>query len=127
MKLSRIANPLFQQTLNRLASQPLPLKVAFKLKGITAKVKEEFTKFEELRKQSLTTHGKKGEDGKLLLQEKSDNVQFDDEGLKAFMKDMDELGDTEVEVATLKLSELGDKVELSADELLSADDILVEG
>lgn len=125
MKLARITNPLFQQALNKLAMQPLPLRVAFRLKGITAKVKEEFLKFEEARRAGLQKFGKKGEDGQLLLE--NDNVQFDQEGLEGFVKELGDLQAVEVEVGQIKLSELGDNVEMSVEELMHLEDLIVDG
>jgi len=125
MKLARVTNPFFQSALSKLISQPLPLKVAFKLKGISAKVKEEFGKYEECRQAALQKYGNKGEDGKLDL--KDNNAQFTPENLEAFAKELNELGLTDVEVPSLKMSELGDKVELSADELTLLEDLVVDG
>lgn len=125
MKLARIANPMFQMALNKLISQPLPLRAAFKLKGIAAKVRDEFAKFEEARKSGLEKYGTKDEEGNLLL--KDDNAQLTPENMEAFGKELSELADTDVEIPTIRVSELGDKVEFSADELSLLDEIVIDG
>lgn len=124
MKLARLANPLFHQALNKLVAQPLPLRAAFKLKGITSRVNEEFRKYEELRHTALEKYGTKGEDGKLVLVD--NNAQFTPENLDLFAKDLNDLGGTDVEVGFIKLDELGDKAELSADDCMVLDGLVVE-
>lgn len=125
MKLASLTNPFFQSALSKLIAQPLPLRAAFKLKGTATKVKEEFAKFEECRTAALNKYGTKDEAGKLVL--KNDNVEFTAENLALFSKEFNELGTTELEVPSIKLSELGEKLELSADELLILGDIVVDG
>lgn len=125
MKLVRLTDSRFHVALAKLAAQPMPLRAAFKLKGINAKVKDEAQKFEEVRQSALERYGKKGEDGKLALNE-DQTVQFEPGQLQAFAKELSELGDTEVEVGTLSLAELGEKVILSTDDVMSLEGILVE-
>lgn len=125
MKLARLTNPLFQAALTKLIAQPIPLRAAFKLKGIAAKVREEFAKFEECRKAALDKYGSKDEEGKLLLIN-GENVQFTAENLQLFAKEFEELSETELEIPSLKISELGEKVELSAEEVAVLVDVLAD-
>ena len=125
MKLARLTDARFHAALAKLSAQPVPLRAAFKLKGITAKIQEEAKKFEECRQSALEKYGKKGEDGKLAL--KSDNsVQFDEEQLKLFVTELNDLGQTDLAVGTISLADLGEKIELTADEVAVLADILVE-
>lgn len=125
MKLARVSNQMFQIALQKLISQPLPLRAAFKLRGVAAKVKEEYAKFEEVRRAALEKYGTKDEEGKLVLE--NNNVKLSPENLEAFAKELSDLGLTDIEVSSLKLSELGDKAELSADEVELLSDIVVDG
>lgn len=125
MKLSTLINPEFQETVAKLAKAELPLASAFKLKGITKRIDEEFNKYEEIRKKALTQYGEKDENDKLITQENG-SVKFSEEGMKAFVVDINELLKTEVEMPKLKISELGNKVTLSANEVLTIEDIIEE-
>lgn len=125
MKLARLTDARFHAALAKLSAQPVPLRVAFKLKGITAKVQEELKKFEECRQTALDKYGKKDADGKLVV--KPDNsVDFEPEQLQAFAAELNDLGQTDLDVATVKLDELGAKAELSADEISLLSDIVLE-
>jgi translation initiation factor 2 alpha subunit (eIF-2alpha) len=124
MKLVKLTNDDFQKSLMKLSEQPLPAKTAFKLKGITKKVKEELTKYEELRNEALKRFGKKREDGSLDLADNG-NVQFDTEQMHEFVQYIQEIVNEDVELATLSINDLGD-ISLTAEELLHLDDLIVE-
>ena len=126
MKLARIVHPAFQQAFSKLNSKSLPLRAAFKLKNIASKVKEEHAKYEELRRAGLERFGTKDDNGKLLL-DSNDNVQLSKENFEAFVKELNDLNSAEIVVDTIKLSELGDNVELSSEELSLLDDVIVDG
>ncbi len=125
MKLARLTDVRFHNALRRLAAAPVPLRVAFKLKGIQARVDEELKKFEECRLLALDKYGKKGEDGKVLTKVDG-TVEFEPDQLKLFAAEFNDLGHAEVDVGFVKVEELGDRVELSADELSLLDSVLVE-
>lgn len=125
MKLGRIVDERFHTALAKLSTEPLPLKTAFKIKGISKSVRDEYAKYEECRQAALKNHGLKKEDGELDLDEKN-NVKFDQDGMMAFAKDMSDLTSLDLDIPTVKLSELGDKLALTALELELLDGILVE-
>lgn len=125
MKLARLTDVRFQTALQKLSVQPVPLRVAFKLKGISTKVQEEIKKFEEVRVAALEKLGNKGEDGKVLTKPDG-SVELSNENLQAFAKELNELSQTDLEMPTLKLDELGDKVQLTADDLMLLDGLVVE-
>lgn len=125
MKLARLVDPKFHSALDKLATQSLPLKVAFRLKGITKTVREEFTKYEELRMDAIKKYGKKSEDGNLVL-DASGNAQFEPEALQEFAKEVGSLANEEVELQTIKLSELGDKITMTLEEIEWLDGLVVE-
>jgi hypothetical protein len=125
MKLARLTDSRLHAALRKLSSQPLPLRVAFKLKGITGKVDAELKKFEEVRMAALERFGKKGEDGK-LLNKPDGSVEFEPEQLKAFAAELNEVGQEDIELGGVKLDELGDKVELTVDDITLLDGVIVE-
>lgn len=122
--LARIIDDRFHVALNKLTSAQLPLKTAFKLKGISKSIKEEYAKYDELRQVALLKHGLKNENGELCLDDKG-NVKFSGEGLSSFAKDIQELSGVAIEVPTVKLSELGD-INITATDLELLDGIIVE-
>lgn len=125
MKLAKIVDEKFYIALEKLSVDALPLRTAFRLKGIMNIAKEESRKYEEVRKQALMKYGKKKEDGELVLDEKS-CVQFDPEGLQAFATELNELGGLEIEVPKIKLSELGDNIIVTVEDLEALDGVISE-
>ena len=125
MKLVRLTDARLHAALQRLGSASVPLRVAFKVKGIQSRVDEELKKFEQCRQEALAKFGKKDAEGKLLT--KADGaVEFEPEQMQLFVAELNELGETEVSIPSLNISELGDKVDFSANDLFILDGIIVE-
>lgn len=125
MKLARLTDARFHTALRKLSARPLPLRVAFKLKGITAQVDTELKKFEECRQVALEKYGKRDEEGKVVTREDG-TVEFEPDQLKAFAAELNDLGQEEVSLGAVKLEELGDKLELSVEDLTLLDGVIVE-
>lgn len=125
MKLARLIDPKFQAALRKLNAQELPLRTAFKLKGITKKVQEELDKYEEVRQSALQKYGDKDEQGNLRIQEDG-AVALSSDGLRAFVLELNELTSLDIELSSIALTELGEKLSLSVDELLLLDGLVVE-
>lgn len=125
MKLGKLQDDRFGSALTKLIAQPLPLRAAFKLKGISAKVREEVKKFEDVRQEALKKFGKKDDNGELVLNANK-SVAFTNENLELFANELNELADTDVEVGTISMAELGDKLTISAEDLFALDGIVVE-
>lgn len=125
MKLSKLVDDRFHVILHKLGEQSLPLKTAFKLKGIIKTSREEYIKYDEVRQGALQKHGLKNEDGSLKLDDRS-VVQFSEEGMDAFRKELNELLEMEIELPTLKLSELGNNIQLTVEELETIDGVITE-
>ena len=125
MKLARLTDTRLHAALRKLSSAAVPLRVAFKLKGIQVRVDGELKKFEEVRQGALDKFGKKDAEGKLVTRPDG-TVEFEEGQLQAFAAELNDLGQTDIDVSSVKVEELGDKVELSADELAFLDGILVE-
>lgn len=124
MKLSRIIDEKLHLALNRLSKEILPLKAAFKLKKIIETVRREFNHYEEVRKEALMKFGEKNEDGTLKLDDRS-NVQFSDAGLQGFAQELKELIELDIEVPTIKTSELGN-INITLADIESLDGIIIE-
>lgn len=125
MKLARLLDENLHLALKELKTQKLPAKTAFQLKGIQKRIEEELVKYEEVRKELLNRCGKKDDNG-ILLMDENNNVTLEGEGQAEFIREFNELVNTDVDVGTFSLSALGDKVELSGDDVINLDGILVE-
>lgn len=125
MKLATVIDPKFKEIIKKLMEQPLPIKASYKLAGIVKKVDEENARFEEVRQASLKNFGTKDEAGNLQIDE-NNNVKFTQENLIEFSKQLAELGQEDVEFQSIKISDLGDKVELTPSEMLIIADLFVD-
>lgn len=125
MKLARLIDPEFQLALNKLAVADVPIRTAWKLKGVLKVVNEELAKYEEVRKDLLTKHGRKKEDGSLDLGEKNE-VIFDKEEMILFGKAYAELTNIEIDIAQISVSELGNNIQITLTELMKLDGLIVE-
>lgn len=122
MKLAKIIDPRFTNSFKKLTAEALPLKTAFKLKDTAKKIEEAFTKYEELRKVAINKYGKK-DDKDTLVMDENGNVEFADDQMELFIKELQELVNVEVEVAKIKIDDLGDGLKLSAEELMFLEDL----
>jgi hypothetical protein len=120
MKLANLIDPRFKQALTKLNQQQLPLKVAFKLKGAINSVDAELKKYEEVRMSALQKYGKKNEDGSLAADENG-NIPLEGDSAQNFVAELNELLSLEIELPKFTLSELGDKVTMSSEELFLLD------
>lgn len=125
MKLARVADQRFHSALDKLAASSLPIKVAYRLKGAIKTVREEYAKYEEVRSAALQKYGKKDPEGKLILGDHG-SVQFEDGDLQSFVKEIGELANEEVTIPTIKLSDLGDSVELTLQDVEMLEGFIIE-
>lgn len=125
MKLAKLVDPQYQTTLRKLAAQDIPLRTAFKLRGIIKSGNDELTKYEEVRADALKRFGSKREDGSLDADEKG-TVNLSEDNMKLFVAELNALLVTDVSIGTIKLDELGDKCNINTTELLILDDLITE-
>ena len=126
MKLARLIDSGFQNSVRTLMKQPLPLKAAYKLRGVVKKAEAELTQYEEMRKEALQKYGKKKEDGTLDTTE-TNNVQFEtQETLQVFLKDIGDLTNVDVDMPAITLTELGDDIRLSTEDLMNLEGLIVD-
>jgi hypothetical protein len=123
MQLAKMLDVRFKSGLSKLIAADIPLKSAFKLKGILQAVNDALRTYDEVRLEAVKKYGLKKEDGTLEVDE-NQNVKFDQEKYADFAKEMEELIATEIDVAKVSISELGEKVHISVDELNFLEPIL---
>lgn len=120
MKLALVVNKEFRAAVEKLAKQPLPLRTAYKLKTMMKRINEEHAKFEELRNEAVNLYGEKDADGVLVVQSNG-SVNLDGPSMAAFSKELAELANMDVEIGTVKLSELGNDIQLTTEEIFYLD------
>jgi hypothetical protein len=124
MKLSKLTDPQFQATLRKLAGQEIPLRTAFTLKGIIKRVNDELNRYDEVRHEALEKLGERDADGKIIVDERN-NVKLSDENMNTLAAELNSLLNTDVDVGNVKLSDLGDKLNITTNELIALDDLIV--
>lgn len=125
MKLGKVISPQFQMAFRSLEGQKLPLRAAFFVKGVAKQIKEEITKYDSARMDSLKHLGETKEDGTLDADE-SGNVKLSDENMKKFTEQLQSLLEVDVTVSPIKINDLGSEVKLTPAEALALEDIITE-
>jgi hypothetical protein len=124
MKLSKLVNPEFQVALRKLATQEVPLRTAFKLKGMIKQVNEALAKYDEVRTDALKRYGDKDDKGELVLDEGGKNVKLSEDSAQGFVKELNDLLNDEIEIGGVKVADLGENCSLSTTELMLLEDII---
>lgn len=122
MKLARLLDDEFHAALGRLTAQALPMKAAFALKGIQLKIQEELVKYEETRRDTILKFGKVDEIGNLMIDEEN-NVKFDPEKQVEFINQLNELVSLDVDVGSIKHTDLGD-AKITVEDLVTLDSLV---
>lgn len=106
-------------------TQKLPLRTAFKLKGIVKTLDEEIVKYEEVRKSALDKYGSKKEDGSLQT-DALGNVKFEGDSIKVFMKEINDLTSIDIPTPTVSLNDLGNELDITPGDLMILDELITE-
>jgi hypothetical protein len=125
MKLKALITPTFQAALGKLTAQELPLRTSFYLKGVLKKNVEESKKYEDVRLEALSRVADKNEDGSMKV-DANNQVHLSPDNLIKFQTELNALLETEVELGSVKLPELGEKTSLSPNDLLALEGFVVE-
>jgi len=125
MKLARLVDPNFHAAMDKLVVQDLPVRIAFRLKGVLKTTREEYAKYQEVHQAALEKYGRKGEDGVLLVGSKGE-VQFDQDQYMLFAKEISDLTNEEVTVPTVGVNELGEKCTMTILEMDALDGVIVD-
>ena len=125
MKVHVLATNGFQSALNKLIAAELPLKTAFKLKKFSTAIQEDLKLFEELRSKVFQEFGTKDDSGEVIVNDGM--ITLDPSLADQWQPKLVELQELEAEAKLeLTLDDLGDKVELSAADLMTLDGVLKE-
>ena len=125
MKLGILANQNFQSALNKLADQELPIQVSFKIRRIIKKMNDELKIFNDTKDSLINRFGEKSEDGNLKINQDG-TVSLDLKRKEEWLKELNDLNNLETSLPKIYLSELGDKLTISANELLILDGLIVD-
>jgi len=125
MKLAQLTDPATKAALEKVKDGSLPVLTAWKVKNLLIKFNEEVKKYEEFRGELVRKHSQKDESGQPQL-DQNNTINVAEGNLQEFFKDLQEVLNQEVDIGSLKLSELGTKLELSADDLLKLDSLIKE-
>lgn len=123
MKIGRLIDPRFQDVVRRLQTAHIPLKGAYKLKGVVKAIDEELKKYEELRKGAVEKYGKRDDGGALVVNE-NNSVQFEEAQGASFSTEMNELLALDVPMTKLSVGDLGDSMVLSVEDLFFIEGLL---
>jgi hypothetical protein len=124
MKLGLISNPKFQEALIKLTEKEIPITLAFTLKGILKKVKEELEKYNSLKKELVEKYSKKDENGKVLNGKQEGSIQLEEATVQDFWKNILELDAMDVEMPKIDIKAFGNKLEISVIDLLLLEELL---
>jgi hypothetical protein len=105
MKLQKIMHPDFQNAMRELNSHKLPIKVGFMLSRITDKLEAEIKRFEDAKIKSIREAGIKDDKGELVPDE-GGNIQLSPEDKVRVEAELAEALETEIDVPTMKMSDL---------------------
>ena len=123
MKLGSIVDSGFQSSLTKLIACDLPVRTAFKLKGIATTIATEHEKYNKLRMELITRFAETEENGELKKQENGDAV-FTESEYEKFLGEFRELQSIDVEIPTIALSELETLKGFKADDFLRLGDLI---
>lgn len=114
MKLAQLLDDNFHMVLKELKAQKIPSKTAYALKGIDKRIEQELMKYEEVRRELLLKYGKKDEANNLIINDDKTVILEDQTG---FLMEMAELVSVDIDIGSIAIDSLGDKVELSVNDL----------
>ncbi len=124
VKLAEIQNMV--EGMNSIVEEKLPAKAAYWLARNAVKLQKELETFEEVRKKSIEKYCKKDKEGKPIIDEKNNQYKMVD--VTGFQTEFAKLIQEEIEVdlKTVKLSDLGEDTKLKTVDLIKLEKIIVE-
>lgn len=123
MRIGRLIDPRFQDVVRKLQTAHIPLKGAYKLKGVVKAIDEEIAKYEELRKGAVEKYGRRLDNGE-LDKNPDGSVNFEDDNRQVFVTEINDLLSLDVPLAKISVSDLGDKVVISVEDLYLVEDLI---
>lgn len=116
MQLGIVASKPFQEALAKLAKAQLPISSTLKVRKLLKQVTEEVKEFYDLQGAIAKEYGKKDDKGEIVVNE-DQTITLDETRKNEWQAKLIELANHEVELAKVKVSELGTTLEMSALEL----------
>lgn len=105
--------------LQELANTKMPAKKSFQVLRTLKAVDAEYASIEEVQRNMIMNYGKKDDQGEFVLNEEGTGYLIAEEHQAAFMKEMNELLTSEIELDCAKLSmDLFDTMDLSPNQLM---------
>jgi hypothetical protein len=121
MLIRHILSPVFTSALkNLMTSKELPVRTAHKLSTISRLIKAEIEKYEETRLTIIHNYALKDDNGKVktIKHENGSTIADIPEVNIAFVnQQIFELENIDIEIKTISIDELGDKIVISPEEL----------
>lgn len=116
MKLAVLINSNFVSALQKLKSEKLPFKAAMQVAAISKKAVSEMNTFDETRVATAKAMAEKDPDGSPILV--GGNYKLSEENLKQLTFEVAEALNAEIDLGSVKMSELGDlsKISLTAND-----------
>lgn len=100
VKISSLLNST--ETLQKLANMKLKAKLSWQVSRLLKEAEREIQEFNEARLALINKYGEKDENGELVTDEKS-NCKIDNEFVKEFSNELEELVSAEVELNASKI------------------------
>jgi hypothetical protein len=125
MKLSIVATADVKMILEELIIGKIPIQASWKLKKIAYKFDEHYRMYETSRNDLVKKYAIVDEEGKLVTDEKG-GINVDPTKMDAFIAEHKELLDIDIDMPTVSIKELGDKLEIEAKKLIILGDIIVD-
>jgi len=123
MKLGQLINPQFQATFAKISNASLPAAGLWKVKRMSKWVEEQFKHYEEVRMEICKRFADKDEAGEPVM---VDNKFQGLENKPEFLKEIQGLHDTELDVKIkFKLEEI-EAAKLTGNDLITLDELVFE-
>jgi hypothetical protein len=127
MKLVVASNPLAKKVLEKLInSDKLPITAAWKIKKIVIEYNKHATDYSQAYNDLVKKYAVRDENGEVVVDEKG-TFNLDKAQNQVFGTELLELLNVEVEMPTVKIHELGTKLEgITPDELMLLDGVVID-
>jgi hypothetical protein len=119
---------VMEQAINRLTIHPLPAKIAFQFGKFAKKVVNELDNYEDTRMKTLKNYAMLDPNGGLIIDEHNEAKFETPEKREQFMKEIDELRQTEIEFnfQPIPISAIPSDINIPAGDLMLLDKIIIE-
>jgi hypothetical protein len=126
MKLGTVLSPEFAEVYNSLITQKIPLTAGIKLREINAVIVAKNKAYEEARQALLNDLAEKDADGKAIIEGEGQNQTFklSEENKAKLVDELNKALQVDFDVESINAKELGDKLNISAADLMVLSDIV---